>query len=51
MPTKDMTWSEFKKLVEEKGVKDDMTIWYIDVSYPHELEVQLPEKGNGFTVC
>jgi hypothetical protein len=25
-----MTWGEFKKYVEEQGVKDDMEISYID---------------------
>jgi len=29
-----MNWGEFKKLVEAKGVTDDMEIWYIDVHNP-----------------
>lgn len=31
-----MTWGEFKKLVEERGIVDDDKIWYIDISYPEE---------------
>jgi hypothetical protein len=29
-----LTWSEFKKLVEDAGVEDDYEIEYIDISYP-----------------
>ena len=28
-----MTWGEFKKAVEAEGVKDEMIIDYIDVSF------------------
>lgn len=27
-----MTWSEFKKRVEDNGVKDESVIWFIDVN-------------------
>jgi hypothetical protein len=30
-----MTWAEFKKIVEDAGVKDDDDIWYIDT--PHDV--------------
>ena len=33
-----MTWNEFKehvdKILESKGSKGDIEIWYIDISYP-----------------
>lgn len=29
----DMKWADFKKLLESKGVTDDTTIEYIDVSF------------------
>lgn len=33
-----MTWGEFKKILEDKGVTDAHTIDYIDVSYPTKPE-------------
>ncbi len=38
-----MTWGEFKKLVEEAGVKETDTIWYIDISYPGTENHNKPE--------
>lgn len=48
----DMTWGQFKKLLEEAGIQDDMAIWYIDVSYPRDLRINLPASAKtlGFTV-
>lgn len=31
-----MTWEEFKRAVEEAGIKDGDPIWYIDVGYPEK---------------
>lgn len=51
-----MNWGQFKKYMENKGVKDEMPVDYIDVSYPdstdgafHSIEITLPDKpGEGF---
>jgi len=38
-----MTWAEFKKKVEDAGIKGDMEIHYIDMSFDRDLEINLPE--------
>lgn len=47
-----MTWKEFKQILEDSGVKDEHEIWYIDVSYPEalDLNVDVDENTNEFTV-
>lgn len=47
-----MTWEEFKKHLEEKGVKDDDEIWYIDVSFPikRDIVVERDELELGIKV-
>jgi len=34
-----MTWGEFKATLEVAGVKDEYEIWYIDVTYPRQVEL------------
>lgn len=47
----EITWGEFKKVLEERGITDDMKIWYIDVSFPDkDLMVSLPDRIDGFCV-
>lgn len=43
-----MKWGEFKKIVEKKGVTNDMEIWYIDLSLPEpkHLKIELPIDGD-----
>ena len=45
-----MTWKEFKEIVESYGVKDDMEIWYIDISLNHTLLVELPSKEQNLVI-
>lgn len=45
-----MTWGEFKRLVEEKGLTDDSRIWYIDVSFPEPERVTVTEKDDLWSV-
>lgn len=45
-----MTWGEFKKAVEEKGARDSDKIWYIDISFPREIELQR-YNDTGITVA
>lgn len=40
------TWGEFKKMVENSGVKDDAPIDYIDVSGMDPLKWVEVEKNN-----
>lgn len=44
-----MTWKEFKEAVEAAGVSDNDKIWYIDVSYPDHIFVDIGDE-SGFTV-
>ena len=42
-----LTWGEFKKLVEAKGVKDDMPLEWIDITgYTSDIDVWFPETTN-----
>ena len=42
-----MTWKEFKEEVEEKGITDDMEIWFIDVVYPYKNQIEVcPQDKN-----
>ena len=45
-----MTWGEFKKAVEEKGVKDSDGISYIDYPGMGEVKVDLSEDSRLFFV-
>lgn len=49
-----MTWGEFKQAMDVAGVKDEMEIWYIDVSFPdpsEPLNVSLKDfEAAGITV-
>jgi len=42
-----MTWGEFKKAVEELGVKDDDDIRYVDTSFWGPLCVAFEESKEG----
>ena len=43
-----MTWAEFRKTVEETGVKDNDIVLYIDTgSYPSILDVTVDEEADG----
>ena len=48
-----MTWKEFKEEVERVGVKDNMSIEYIDISdgsmYDDKLTIHI-DTDNSFTV-
>jgi len=45
------SWGEFKKYMEENGVKDYHKIWYIDIDRDSEYELTLiiDEDGIQFT--
>ena len=45
-----MTWGELKKLIEEKGVKDDEVIWLINVCEPAAENLTVWRWGNGDVV-
>lgn len=40
-----MEWKEFKKRVEEAGVKDDDDIFFIDVHLPYKIEAHKDDLG------
>lgn len=42
-----MTWKELKEALERLGLKDEDTVWYIDVTFPtfDDLRVDHP-KGS-----
>jgi hypothetical protein len=46
------TWKEFKELVEkqmkEKGIPEDVKLWYIDLSFPDNVDVFMQE---GLGMC
>jgi len=42
-----LKWSEFKKLIESKGVKDDDQIWYIDISFNEPISIEKDSAGWG----
>jgi len=47
-----MTWEQFKKEVEEQGVKNDTELGYIDVNGGYHPQVELfisKETGKQFT--
>lgn len=48
---KEMTWGEFKKKLEEHGVKDEYFINYIDFSgeTPEEIEIHIQPHRNQLT--
>jgi hypothetical protein len=39
-----ITWAEFKKLVESKGVKDYMVIGHIDVTLGANISVEIEDE-------
>jgi len=41
-----MTWAEFKKAVEAKGITDNMQVLYIDIRHDTEIEVETLEDGT-----
>lgn len=56
-----MTWQQFKAWVDaqlaEQGISEDVTIWYIDISFPeveedgsHDL-VFSTDDTHGIAVC
>ena len=46
-----MKWGDFKKLVEDAGVTDDMNISYIDVcDFICDGTVEINKKTNSFYV-
>jgi hypothetical protein len=36
---KSLTWSQFVQAVEDKGVKPNDEIWFIDISFPTRVKV------------
>lgn len=38
-----MTWEEFKKVVESKGVSDQTELQYIDTSFGYDIEVEFKD--------
>jgi hypothetical protein len=51
----DMTWKEFKEVIDkmltDRGMPDDIEIWYIDIVFPKadSLAVSAPEMGLTIT--
>ena len=41
-----MTWAEFKKAVEAKGIKDNMQVLYIDIRHDTGIEVETLRDGT-----
>ena len=41
------SWGEFKKFMEENGVEDYHTIWYIDIDRDSENEISLMVDEDG----
>ena len=35
-----MTWLEFKNKSEKLGIKDEDTLWFIDISFDEEFELR-----------
>jgi hypothetical protein len=48
-PNDPMTWGQFKRHVEQHGVKDNERIWYMDFSFPDHGHNK-PSVGRGDTV-
>lgn len=48
-----LTWNEFKEKVEkqldEKGISWDEDIWYIDISFPRNVDVEV-DKNSGISI-
>ena len=40
-----MKWKDFKKRVEDAGIKDDDELWYIDISFDDPFEIEEDELG------
>lgn len=38
-----MTWLQFKKKAEELGVKDTDKVWYIDISFDDDFNLERDE--------
>lgn len=47
---KELTWGEYKKLIEDQGVTDDMEIGYIDAGGGRFPKVETYQGGFGFNV-
>lgn len=46
-----LTWGEFKKFLDERGVKDDEPLFHINVSYPKaNLLMVYIDKDRGLVV-
>lgn len=45
-----MTWKEFKKKVEEGGVRDDMELLYIDVDDQEDIRVHVMVDSQEFSI-
>jgi hypothetical protein len=41
-----MTWGEFKEEAESQGIRDEMEIWFINVSFPDEISAH-PQQDDG----
>lgn len=46
-----MTWDEFKQSVDkqlaEKRVDGSIELWYIDISYPQQVEIMIDKLDEG----
>ena len=47
-----MTWSEFRdevdRILREKGISEDIPIWYIDISWPDAGDIKAERMGVFF---
>jgi hypothetical protein len=51
----DITWEQFKKVVEQKGVTNDMKIEYIDITgmmgqEGPDFKIEIDERHNEFKI-
>lgn len=45
-----MTWGQFKTLVESRGAKDDDVLWYIDVTAPTDVLINVEHTSEGLKI-
>ena len=53
MSVDNLTWNEFKDIVGQqlidKGISGDEEIWYIDISFPSEIDVEF-DVASGIAI-
>jgi len=50
IPSDGMTWGQFKALVESRGAKDDDVLWYIDVTVPADVLINVEHTSEGLKI-